>query len=41
MPFSIKDNINSRPWYIPGYGIRDNKLNVNLSLIYEFPLHTR
>lgn len=39
VPFSIKDNINSRPWYIPGYGIRDNKLNVNLSLIYEFPLH--
>lgn len=40
VPFSIKDNVNSRPWYIPGFGIRDNKLNVNLSLIYEFPLNS-
>ena len=37
-PFSVKDNVNSRPWYIPGYGIRDSKLNVNLSLIYDLPL---
>ena len=38
-PFSIKDTPNSRPWYIPGYGTRNNHLNVSLSLAYTIPLH--
>lgn len=38
-PFSIKDTPNSRPWYIPGYGTRNNPLNVSLSLSYTIPLH--
>lgn len=36
--FNIKDNKNSRPWYIPGFGTRDSKLNVGISLIYTLPL---
>lgn len=38
VPFNIKENPNSRPWYIPGYGPRDNKLSVHLNIIYEFQL---
>lgn len=38
-PFSIKDTPNARPWYIPGYGTRDNKLHVSLSVAYTLPLH--
>ena len=38
-PFSIKDLPNSRPYYIPGYGVRDNHLNVSLSVAYTLPLH--
>ena len=37
--FNVKDNPNSRPWYIPGFGTRNTKLNVGLSLIYTLPLH--
>ena len=38
-PFSVKDSPNSRPYYIPGYGVRDNHLNVSLSVAYTLPLH--
>ncbi len=38
-PFSIKDTPNSRPWYIPGYGTRDNPLNISLSASYTLPFH--
>lgn len=38
-PFSIKDTPNARPWYIPGYGTRNNKLHVSLSVAYTLPLH--
>lgn len=37
--FHLKDNVNSRPWYIPGYGTRDNPINASLSLIYTIPFH--
>ena len=40
-PFSIKDTPNSRPWYIPGYGTRDNPLNISLSASYTLPFHKR
>lgn len=36
--FKIKDNLNSRPWYIPGYGSRDNPIGASLSLVYTLPL---
>lgn len=36
--FDIKDTPNSRPWYIPGYGTRDNPINVSLSVAYTLPL---
>ncbi len=37
--FNLKDNESSRPWYIPGFGTRNTKLNISLSLIYTLPLH--
>lgn len=39
LPINIKDLPNSRPYYIPGLGVRDNKLSVTLSLSYTLPLH--
>lgn len=41
LPFSVKDLPNSRPYYIPGYGVRDNHLNVSLSVAYTLPLGKR
>ena len=34
----MKDNPSSRVWYIPGFGKRDGKINVSVSLIYNLPL---
>lgn len=36
--FNVKDNPSSRVWYIPGFGKRDGKINVSVSLIYNLPL---
>ncbi|MGN1245491.1 MAG: DUF6048 family protein [Muribaculaceae bacterium] len=39
--FNCKDNVNSRPWYIPGFGPRDSKLGIGLSVYYTLPLGKR
>ncbi len=38
-PFHVKDTQNSRPYYIPGYGVRDSHLNVSVSVAYTIPFH--
>lgn len=35
---SCKDNENSRPWYIPGFGTRNNKVAATFSVFYTLPL---
>lgn len=39
--FGCKDNANSRPWYIPGFGTRGSKLAGGLSIYYTLPLGKR
>lgn len=39
--FNCKDNVNSQPWYIPGFGTRDSKLSGGLSIFYTLPLGSR
>ena len=41
MMFNVKDLPESRPYYVPGYGKRNNNLNVSLSLSYTIPLHQK
>lgn len=36
--FSCSDGSQSRPWYIPGYGARDNHFGFTLSISYTLPL---
>ena len=36
--FSCSDGSSSRPWYVPGYGGRDNHFGFTLSLSYTLPL---
>lgn len=36
--FSCKDADLSRPWYVPGYGSRDNHFGFTLSISYTIPL---
>ena len=35
--FSCKDSSQSRPWYVPGYGARDNHFGFTLSVSYTLP----
>ena len=37
--FKYKNNENSKPWYIPGYGTRNGKWAFGLSLYYTIPLN--
>ena len=39
--FNCKDNVNSQPWYIPGFGTRNSKLSGGLSIFYTLPLGSR
>ncbi|MCM1005641.1 MAG: DUF6048 family protein [Prevotella sp.] len=39
--FSCSDGKASRPWYVPGYGARDNHFGFTLSLSYTLPLSYR
>lgn len=36
--FTCSDGSLSRPWYVPGFGARDNHFGATLSLIYTLPL---
>lgn len=36
--FSCAEGTQSRPWYVPGYGARDNHFGATMSLIYTLPL---
>ncbi|MCM1319340.1 MAG: DUF6048 family protein [Muribaculaceae bacterium] len=38
--FTCKDADLSRPWYVPGYGARDNHFGFTLSVSYTLPLST-
>jgi len=37
--FNYGKNDHSRPWFIPGYGPRNNSLGFSLSVVYTLPLH--
>ena len=37
--FKCADKEHSRPWFIPGYGPRNNSLGLSVSLYYTLPLH--
>ncbi len=39
--FHFSDGSASRPWYIPGYGARDNGFGATFSLIYNLPIRSR
>lgn len=36
--FTCTEAGSSRPWYVPGYGIRDSHFGITMSLIYTLPL---
>jgi hypothetical protein len=38
MMFKCKDNYNSSPWYIPGYGARGSRVYGTFSIFYTLPL---
>lgn len=37
--FNVKENKNSSPWYIPGYGHRNRGITGSFSVYYTIPLH--
>lgn len=37
--FHVKENKNSSPWYIPGYGHRNRSINGSFSVYYTLPLN--
>ncbi|MEG0560604.1 MAG: DUF6048 family protein [Muribaculaceae bacterium] len=39
--FNYKKNINSDPWYIPGFGNRSTPIGASLSLYYTLPLPSK
>ncbi len=39
--FNCKDNPNSEPWHIPGYGSRKGAVTGGFSLYYTLPLHKK
>lgn len=39
--FNCKKNVNSEPWYVPGFGTRNSKLTGGLSIYYTLPLGRR
>ena len=36
--FNYKKNVNSKPWFVPGYGVRDRKFAFGFSIYYTLPL---
>lgn len=36
--FTCSEGTESRPWYVPGYGARDNHFGATMSLIYTIPI---
>ncbi len=36
--FNYKKNVNSKPWFVPGYGERDRKFAFGFSIYYTLPL---
>lgn len=39
--FGDPENDRANPWYIPGFGAKNSKINVTFSLIYTLPLHKK
>lgn len=37
--FNYGKNDHARPWFVPGYGPRNNSLGFSLSILYTLPLH--